>query len=194
VAGHGLAWRGMAGRGMAGAFIAGWRLDQTSRQTPAKVEKDALKCRIFSHQEELVMRERWRAIVGFEGLYEVSDRGRVRSLDREYPQLSRWGTIYIKKQKGKILRPGVASNGYWTVALGRGKTRTVHSLVAEAFIGPRPNGCEVRHKNDIRTDSRLCNLEYGTRTDNIYDSIRNGGWFSEKRQMHLYGGIRKHAA
>lgn len=50
----------------------------------------------------------------------------------------------------------------------------IHHLVAQAFIGPKPEGMEVRHANDIRDDNRAENLSYGTRSENMYDSIRNG--------------------
>ena len=53
-------------------------------------------------------------------------------------------------------------------------TRTVHSLVAEAFIGPCPEGMEVRHRNGDQTNSRLSNLTYGTHADNMQDAIRHG--------------------
>ncbi|MBA4164334.1 MAG: hypothetical protein C0510_06840 [Erythrobacter sp.] len=102
------------------------------------------------------MSERWLPVVGFPN-YMVSDEGRIYS---HYSQ--------------KILRPGIASNGYPTVALGRGNTRTVHSLVAETFIGPCPVGMEVRHKDGKRTNPALKNLCYGTRSDNMQDAKRHG--------------------
>ena len=113
--------------------------------------------------------EEWRPVVGFEDSYEVSSYGRVRSLDREWEQKNRWGGTYTHRKKGVMLRPGIASNDYPTVALGRGNTRTLHSLVADAFIGPCPAGEEVRHKDDNRRNPMLDNLEYGTRGDNVQD-------------------------
>jgi hypothetical protein len=113
------------------------------------------------------MNETWKSVVGHAG-YEVSDLGRVKSSLRG----------------GRILRPGIASNGYPTVALGRGKTRTIHSLVAEAFIGPRPDGQEVRHKDGNRRNPAALNLSYGTRTQNIYDAVAHGTWLSPARLKH----------
>lgn len=113
--------------------------------------------------------EEWRPVVGFEGSYEVSSYGRIRSLDREWEQKSRNGTIYTHRKKGVMLQPGIASNDYPTVCLGRGNTRTLHSLVAEAFVGPCPPGEEVRHKDDNRRNPEWDNLEYGTRGDNVQD-------------------------
>lgn len=98
--------------------------------------------------------EIWLPVVGFAGLYEVSNLGRVRSLRRHQP---------------KLLRPGRMTAGHLSVSLGRGRSRTVHSLVIEAFVGPRPPGMEVRHSNGVPSDNRLANLAYGTRADNSRD-------------------------
>lgn len=87
--------------------------------------------------------------------------------------ISSEGRVYSHLSQ-KFLRPGIASNGYPTVALGRGNTRTVHSLVAAAFIGPCPVGQEVRHDNGDRKNPRLTNLLYGTRAQNIADAFEHG--------------------
>ncbi len=68
------------------------------------------------------------------------------------------------------MRPGVASHGYATVSLGRDNSKTLHSLVAEAFLGPCPKGQEVRHKDGLRTNHEASNLEYGTRSQNNIDA------------------------
>ncbi len=120
--------------------------------------------------------EEWRGIVGFKGRYEVSSLGRVRSLTHFLNQKDKGGNFRLFRRPGKLLKPGIASNGYPTVAIGKGNTRTCHSLVAEAFIGPCPSGKEVRHKDGCRLNPRATNLEYGTRTENIYDAIRHGTW------------------
>lgn len=116
------------------------------------------------------MIEEWRVLPS-NSTYEVSNLGRVRSRDHLV-----WGGIRMGfyTKSGKVLQPGIASNGYPTVALGRRKTRTVHSLVAETFIGPCPTGKEVRHRDGVRTNPRLDNLEYGTRFQNIEDAFRHG--------------------
>lgn len=129
--------------------------------------------------------ETWAPIAGWSGKYEVSDQGRVRSLTRQIVQLARSGKPYAKTLVGRLLAPGVASNGYPTVALGRGNTRTVHSLVAEAFIGPCPAGKEVRHLDGNRLNPRLANLAHGTRSENILDAVAHGSWFSDARSAHL---------
>jgi hypothetical protein len=116
--------------------------------------------------------ERWLPVVGYEGLYEVSDRGQVRSLDRDVT--TRAG---VRRYKGRILRMAPV-NGYPCVALslvGKQDTRPVHHLVMEAFAGPRPEGQDIRHLNDIKTDCRWPeNLAYGTRKENFADRVVNG--------------------
>lgn len=116
------------------------------------------------------MMERWAPVPGFPN-YEVSDFGRVRSLDHTVWGGPRVG-FYLKR--GRLLRPGTGPNGYPTVVLGRGNTRTVHSLVAEAFIGPCPERQEVRHGDRDRTNPKLDNLCYGTRKQNVQDAIAHG--------------------
>lgn len=117
--------------------------------------------------------EKWRPVVGYEGHYEVSDQGRVRSLRRDVP--SRWGGT--RKWGGKTLRGTVTNGGYVAVALSlnrKVKVRSVHRMVAEAFIGPIPDGMYVLHYNDVGTDNRLENLRIGTVSENGHDAVRNG--------------------
>lgn len=102
--------------------------------------------------------EEWRAVPGFEGLYEVSSEGRVRS--------------WTRVSRGAFLRPGRASNGYDTVTLG-GESRTVHSLVLTAFRGPA-EGRIGRHLDGNRSRSVLSNLEWGTYAENQADARAHG--------------------
>ena len=119
--------------------------------------------------------EIWKPVVGWEGRYEVSSIGRVRSLPSVWKQKAKiTGRLYTYRKKGQMLRPGRASNGYYTVSLGRYNSHCVHRLVAEAFIGPRPSGFDVRHKDGGLIDNRVENLEYGTRLDNIQDAMKHG--------------------
>lgn len=118
--------------------------------------------------------EEWRPIPGFEGLYEVSSEGRVRSLDRIC--LGRDGREEL--HHGGVLTPQVLKNGYLEVTPckdGKRKHRTVHSLVAEAFLGPRPAGLDVCHKDGDRSNNAADNLEYGTRSKNLRDCYSYGG-------------------
>lgn len=125
------------------------------------------------------MTERWLPVVGFEAMYEVSDLGQVRSLDRILPyertdQYSGRILSVQRKRKGQLLRPGRKSSGHLSVALGRGRSVDVHILVLTAFVGRCPDGYEALHDNDIPSDNRLANLRWGTRSENLHDAIRNG--------------------
>lgn len=99
--------------------------------------------------------ETWKAIDGYEGHYEVSDLGRVRSM---------------KYGKEKILKLCKTTNGYLRVGLrkdGQKKMSLVHRLIAEAFI-PNPNNLEtVNHKDEIKTNNAAINLEWMSREDNV---------------------------
>ena len=139
--------------------------------------------------------EIWRPIVGYEGLYEVSSYGRVRSLDRYVK-----GKSY-RLHKGKVLSPGKNSRGYLSIVLsynGKHKVITVHRLVAEAFLPNPDNLPEINHKDEDKTNNRVDNLEfcdhkynvnYGTRKDRARDTaIKNGYWtgLSRKESMKKY--------
>jgi hypothetical protein len=105
--------------------------------------------------------------------YEVSDLGRVRSHAPQGGNVRNGQPTYPKVPR--VLKPGRASNGYWTVSFGRGHgSQCVHVLVAAAFLGPCPAGQEVRHKDDDRQNARADNLEYGTRGQNIQDMLQRG--------------------
>jgi hypothetical protein len=115
-------------------------------------------------KSELIYEE-WRPVKNYEGLYEVSNFGRVRSLDH---WLKNWRGDYIKK--GKILRQGKQTNGYLQVFLckdGRCKSISVHRLVYKAFNGNIPEGMEVNHINEIKTDNSVWNLNLMTRKENV---------------------------
>lgn len=126
------------------------------------------------------MSEQWRAVVGFEGRYEVSDQGRVRSLDRtEKFERVIWQTGKIcsvaRLHKGILLVPEVVkASGYLRVQLGTGNKIYVHTLVLTAFVGPCPDGFECLHGDGERTNNRDFNLRWGTRLENVHDAIRHG--------------------
>ena len=99
--------------------------------------------------------EEWRPVAGYEGFYEVSSLGRVRS---------------YHGREVKVLRGQVQWTGYERTVLqknGIRKEYQTHRLVAAAFVGSRPDGWDVNHKSNIRNDNRAENLEYLTRRDNI---------------------------
>lgn len=86
--------------------------------------------------------------------------------------------------RGRILKPTADSDGYLHVGLcrdNRKRTRSVHLLVLEAFVGPCPEGLEGCHANDVKSDNRLTNLRWDTRSANTYDRIRNGNHYSARK-------------
>lgn len=126
------------------------------------------------------MRETWKAVVGYEGLYEVSDMGRVRSLDRVIESGNRWGGVSRRRCKGVVLKPWPISKKAGYVALylsvaGEIKACTVHSLVCRAFHGPAPTARhEVAHSDGDDTNNQASNLTWKTRIANHADKRRHG--------------------
>ncbi len=118
------------------------------------------------------MTEQWLPVIGFEGLYEVSDHGSVRSIDRAQIYV-RLGQEIARNLKGRTLRPGKLKSGHLLVVLQK-RTRLVHHLVLEAFVGPRPIGQESCHGDGNPSNNFWKNLRWGTRADNVQDSIRHG--------------------
>ena len=117
--------------------------------------------------------EVWKDIPGFDGHYEVSNEGRVRSKKRV---VIRANSSPLSVQE-RILKPVVGNHGYEVVQLslnGLAKPHTVHSLVALAFIGPRPPGHDVCHADGGRRNNLVTNLRYGTRLENVHDAQRHG--------------------
>jgi hypothetical protein len=115
--------------------------------------------------------ETWRAIPGYDGWYEVSDLGRVRSWKRHPGRSGRLG----RRTEPRILTPVLGSAGRLQIALTDPvKTWKIHRLVALTFLGPRPEGQEIAHANSDKLDNRLSNLRYTTHVDNLKDEILNG--------------------
>lgn len=118
--------------------------------------------------------EEWKDIVGYEGYYQVSNIGRIRSVDRMVRH--RFGGL--RKWRGKILRPYVMNQyGHLGVELSKGGVQQdalVHRLVAAAWIGPCPIGLEVRHGANGKLDNSVTNLSYGTHATNQLDMRRDG--------------------
>lgn len=112
------------------------------------------------------MKEEWRDVVGYEGYYQVSNMGRVKSLDR-YIQCKDGRT---KLYKGSLKKTTKHKIGYMCVGLNIDDVFSlyyVHRLVAIAFINGDHFDREVNHINEIRDDNRLINLEWVTHRENI---------------------------
>lgn len=118
--------------------------------------------------------ERWLPIPGWEAYYLVSDQGRVRSLPRV---IMRWNGSPLTI-RGRIMRPATPSQaGYWRVNLMRDgvhHTRLVHTLVAETFLGPKPERMEVCHGDGNPRNNNLTNLRYDTSAANKRDTVKHG--------------------
>lgn len=116
--------------------------------------------------------EDWRDIKGFEGLYQVSSEGRIRSLDRYV----RVGNSGKRLAKGRIIKPVICTNGYREASLQKEQKRKVillHRLVAMTFI-PNPNNYrEVNHKDEDITNNCVDNLEWCTSKQNANYGTRN---------------------
>ena len=122
-------------------------------------------------------KEEWRAVPGYEGLYEVSSLGRVRSLDRVVYTVRYHAASGPRRILGYYLRARSNPAGYPMVDLQRDSKPTamaVHAIVALAFLGPRPDGYEVAHGNGDRADARLENLRYATPKENQADRYLHG--------------------
>lgn len=144
------------------------------------------------------MGERWLPVPGYQGLYEISDRGQVRSIDRISPKGN--------QLKGRLLKERPLPNGRPRVSLSRnGKTVDAYTyrLVLEAFVGPCPEGMEALHWDDDHNNNALTNLRWGTRTENMRDMSRNergnagvthcpSGHPYTAENTYTYPGNRKH--
>ena len=112
------------------------------------------------------MQEIWKDIVGYVGLYQVSNCGRVKSLDRVIFRKNG----YIQTIKERILKPYISKNGYKVVALsinGKHKTMYVHRLVAESFIISTIYNLDVNHKDGNKLNNHVDNLEWLSRSNNM---------------------------
>lgn len=124
-------------------------------------------------QHNISTPEEWRDIPGWEGYYQVSDQGRVRSVDRvvhgvDGREINRKGKIIkLRARDERHLKAGLSR-------AGEQKKFYVHRLVVEAFHGAIPQGFVVRHLNGDPKDNRAGNLAIGTHSENYFDAVKHG--------------------
>lgn len=116
--------------------------------------------------------EIWKDVVGYEGLYQISNLGRVKSLARKIDHVK-----YIEDRGDVIMTPFLNKNGYFTVMLHKNrkkKQHRIHQMVARAFI-PNPLGKEMINHIDCNTqNNRVENLEWCTNSENQLHAMANG--------------------
>lgn len=131
--------------------------------------------------------EQWRPVVGFEGIYEVSDHGRVRSLDRMVASHSG----LQRQAPGRVLRPWKSNRGdYPKVGLSAPtgfRKEFIHVLVLEAFVGPRPEGLVCCHNDGDSSNNRLSNLRWDTYSANNHDLVKHGRHWNAKKTHCTHG-------
>ena len=118
------------------------------------------------------MNEQWKDVPGYEGLYQVSDLGRVRSVTHKTTDILGRTRTY----KSKIMS-GSSVNGYRHLVLHKGQKDTgflVHRLVMLAFVGECPEGQQVAHGDRDKTNNKLENLRYATQKENEEDKLAHG--------------------
>lgn len=106
------------------------------------------------------MKEIWKDVVGYEGKYQASNKGRIRSVTR---MIKRKGLVL---SKGRVLKPIIGPKGYAYVSLGQKSHCTVHRLIAKAFLIADSKRPCVNHKNGIKHDNKVDNLEWVSPKEN----------------------------
>ena len=135
--------------------------------------------------------EEWKPAPRWEGFYEVSNLGRIRTVQRKMVR----SNGIPQTIRSRIRQPSPLKSGHYSLYLRhreRKEFHYVHRLVVEAFLGPIPDGKEVRHLNGKPEDNRLENLAIGTRSEQRFDDVRNGvHWAANKvvcKRGHLLEG------
>lgn len=130
----------------------------------------------------------WLPIPEWEGWYEVSDTGLVRSVTRTLTL----SDGRVRTFQGVVLSPSTGEYGHQSITLYRQDGGTgvyVHQLVMRAFVGPPPEGMEVCHNDGDATNNRRSNLRYDTSLENTLDNVRNGTHHYAKRDADKWGHL-----
>lgn len=128
--------------------------------------------------------EEWKDIIGYEGIYKISNTGKIKSLSREFVRSNNRNFI----TKEKILINGLNSRGYVSITLyNKDKVKKkllVHRLVAEAFIENKENNPVINHINGIKTNNNASNLEWCTQGYNLNHALKNKLRINLKGENH----------
>lgn len=132
--------------------------------------------------------EVWKDISGYEGLYQASNKGRIKSISSGGKRFKKEKILvpYLRERSNLKNRQNLQT--HYQVRLsknGEGKNYNVHHLIAETFIGPRPKGYHVRHGLGGPYDNSIENLSYGTRQDNENDKFEHRKVFRKKKLKKL---------
>ncbi len=129
-----------------------------------------------------ILDEVWNDIPEFEGFYQVSNQGRVKSCDRIVDSNGRKRAL-----KAAILKPSISTGGYKGVTLwkhGKGITKSIHILVALSFLGDCPDGCNINHKDGNKLNNCISNIEYCTFAQNSQHAYDMGLPTPAKGERH----------
>jgi len=136
--------------------------------------------------------EIWKDVVGYEGYYQISNLGRVKSLKKRVP-FETYGVRKLRTLPEKILKQHKNECGYMYVPLAKDtkkKKHKIHRLVAEAFLpNPEMKKC-VNHKDGNKVNNCVSNLEWVTHSENMKHAAENGLWVSWNKGKHPEGKLR----
>lgn len=140
----------------------------------------------FIQRNPYLLDEEWKPVVGYEGYYEVSDKGRVRSLQRE---INTFGGIRVIE--GQMLQSIETDQGYFVVFLskkGKSKQKKIHHLVLQSFVGTRPKGLDGCHNDGVKSNNTRGNLRWDTRSANLKDKFKHGFKNANERKVRRSDG------
>lgn len=135
--------------------------------------------------------EIWKDVVGYEGLYQVSNFGRIKSLESIYEYMQQ-GVRAFRKKKELIVKQVLTNSGYYVTCLhkkGKLRQRLTHRLVAQAFIPNTENKPQINHIDGNKLNKRVENLEWSTGSENIIHAHKTGLFKNQKPIIQLKDGI-----